>query len=143
MISSKLLRGLKDGDYYIYDDLYVYTLTKLKDKFWLRQYGSSIYSAPYFYIYEKDLENLELEAYGDSDTQYHLKYEYDYRGYTNSWKASSSVGYMSLHSDFSWYKLKFYGKCKSDNVREEVENFRKIFKKQYWKETKNFKNDWR
>lgn len=124
MIAKTLLRKLKPNKkYLIYDELYEYVLTKYKDS----QYHINVYgSTEKMFLIEKDLEDLKLNSYGDDEMLDFYKYDYQYNGYTNKYKALCSVGYLSLHSDFTdFYRLKFFGEIKNET---NIKNLRQFIK---------------
>lgn len=131
MISKKLLRLLPaNKSYIVYDDIHTYDLIKYKDN----RFRLSVYGYPNgnsFYIYEKDLENLQIEAnYADDDDLiWHLKEEYVYKGYTNKYKCISSVGYVSVHSDFyGFLDINFFAENKGEETVKELKRFQKTLK---------------
>lgn len=127
MISKKLLRMLPvNKSYVVYDNIYNYSLIKYKGgAFRLNVYGSLSHG---LYIYQKDLENLILEArdIDDDDLEWHYKNEYVYKGYTNSYKCICSEGGISVHSNFyGFHDLNFFGENKGEETVKELMNFKK------------------
>ena len=131
MISKKLLRLLPaNKSYIVYDNIYTYNLIKYKDStFRLTAYGYP--NGNSFYIYEKDLEHLQSEArYDDNDDRiWHLKEEYVYNGYTNKYKCISTVGYVSVYSDFyGFHDINFFAENKGEETVKELKRFQKTLK---------------
>lgn len=122
MISNKLLRHLKyNVRYLIYDSIYEYILVKTI-------YGYSICREGFpnnsLLVIEKDLEYLILESV---DTDFY-KDTYIYKGYTNKYKAVSSVGFISVHGYFDWRDLYFFGESKKETDIKDLRRFEKVMK---------------
>ncbi len=132
MIANKILRNLTKGKkYLLYDSLTIYILTVNGDSFGLYDHSTCINSwSEHFFILEKDFEDLLLDARREDRDErvYFLKNYFIDKGYTNSYKALSSLGFLTLHADFDWYKLKFFGEYKNEETVKELRRFRKIFK---------------
>lgn len=129
MISKKLLKKLPPNKkYLIYDSLYTYVLKKFDSgSFHINVLGY----AETIYVYEKDLEHLEIEArnHNNEKLEWHLKNEYVYNGYTNQYKVLSGIGLLSTHADFyDWWKLKFFGEYKDEETVKELNRFKKVFR---------------
>ena len=112
--------------YVVYDNIYNYKLIKYEDgTFRLNVYGSLSHG---LYIYQKDLENLILEArdIDNDDPKWHYKNEYVYRGYTNKYKCICREGGIGVHSDFyGFHDLSFFGENKGEESIKELMSFKK------------------
>lgn len=140
MISKTLLRKLPaNKKYLVYDSIYNYVLTKYKDN----TYNINVVGyRETIYIFEKDLENLLIDArqYNNEDLEWHLENEYVYNGYTNKYSAVTGVGFIYLHQDFyGFYDLSFFGEYKNEQTEIELNKFKKIFNKERRKKYKNGK----
>lgn len=141
MISKTLLRKLPvNKKYLVYDSIYNYILTKYEGN---NYHINVIGYRDTMYIYEKDLENLLIDArqHNSEDLEWHLENEYVYNGYTNKYKAVSGVGFINIHQDFySFYDLSFFGEYKNAETEIELNKFKKIFNKERRKKYKDSKN---
>lgn len=141
MISKTLLRKLPaNKKYLVYDSIYNYILTKYKDNAY---HINVVGYRDTMYIYEKDLENLLIDAiqHNNEELEWHLKNEYVYNGYTNQYKVLAGIGFISVQQDFySFYDLSFFGEYKSEQTEAELNKFKKIFNKERRKKYKDDKN---
>lgn len=134
MISDKLLRNLSvNKKYLIYDSIYEYVLIKTTSGYRICRQG---FPSNDLFVIEKDLEDLLLDSYDSGDKDFYRD-TYKDRGYTNRYKAISSVGFISVHGYFSWRDLQFFSEFKIEEDVKELLKFKKVMKSSNTKTKKN------
>lgn len=128
MISKTLLKKLPFNKVYVvYDSLNTYLLRKHNDE----SYHINILgSRETMYIYEKDLDNLIIEAnlLGDYDLADYYKYKFKYNGYTRKYKTIAGIGSISVHQDFYGFgNLNFFSEYKNEDTIKELLRLKNTF----------------
>jgi hypothetical protein len=130
MISKTLLKKLPfNRVYVVYDSLDTYLLRKYNDESY---HINVLGNRESMYIYEKDLENLIIEAKlsGDDDVEYYYKYRFKYNGYTRKYKTIAGIGSISVHQDFYGFgNLNFFSEYKDEDTIKELLRLKNTFKR--------------